>query len=97
VKILAELSSFSALLAFFAVNIALIVLRYRLPDHHRPFRVPLSIGRMPLLPLLAIGSICLLLANFEFGIYLAGGTALMLTMGVFLLRKHLFRGSWATR
>lgn len=97
VKILAELSSFSALLAFFAVNIALIVLRYRLPDHHRPFRVPLRIGRMPLLPLLAIASIGLLLANFEFGIYFAGGIAVAVTIGVFLLRKHWPRWGVAKR
>jgi APA family basic amino acid/polyamine antiporter len=64
----------------------LIVLRYRLPDHHRLFWLPLSIGRMPLLPLLAIGSICLLLANFEFGVYFAGATVFMLTSINFLLR-----------
>jgi APA family basic amino acid/polyamine antiporter len=97
VKILAEFSSFSALLAFFAVNISLIVLRYRLPEHHRPFRLPLSIGRMPLLPLLAIASICLLLANFESDIYVAGAIVLMLTILVSLLRKYRPRRPSAKR
>jgi amino acid transporter len=76
VKILAEMSSFAALLAFFVVNVVLIVLRYRLPNHRRPFRVPLSIGRMPILPVLAIGSILLLLVHFEWQIYLAGAIAI---------------------
>jgi amino acid transporter len=64
-KLLAELSSFSALIAFLAVNLALIILRYRLPAWHRPFTVPLSIGRMPILPVFAVISIGVLLASFE--------------------------------
>ena len=91
VKILAELSSFSALLAFLAVNLAVIVLRYRLPKHRRPFRVPLNIGRMPLLPLAAIGSIILLLVHFDWQIYLAGAAALALTFAAFIMRQWLAR------
>lgn len=91
VKILAELSSFAALLAFLAVNLALIVLRYRLPKHRRPFRVPLNIGRMPLLPLAAIGSIILLLVHFDWQIYLAGAAALALTFAAFIMRQWLAR------
>ena len=88
VKILAELSSFAALLAFLAVNLALIIVRYRLPNLPRPFRVPLTIGRMPLLPLAAITSICLLLVNFDWEIYLAGLGALVLSGLAFLARKR---------
>lgn len=88
VKILAELSSFSALLAFLAINVALIVLRYRLPEHRRPFRVPLSIGRMPLLPLAAIGAILLLLVHFDSRIYLAGAAAIALTVVIFIVRQR---------
>ncbi len=79
VKILAELSSLTALLAFLAVNIALIILRYRLPDHARPFRVPFAVGRMPIIPLVSIASICLLMINFDWEIYLAAGGAILLS------------------
>ena len=88
VKILAELSSFAALLAFLAVNLALIIVRYRLPDLPRPFRVPLTIGRMPLLPLGAIASICLLLINFDCEIYVAGSGALVFSGLAYLTRKR---------
>ena len=88
VKILAELSSFAALLAFLAANLALIIVRYRLPDLPRPFRVPLTIGWMPLLPLAAIASICLLLINFDWEIYVAGFGALVLSGLAFLVRKR---------
>jgi APA family basic amino acid/polyamine antiporter len=80
VKLLAEMSSFAALVAFFAVNLALIALRYRQPHHPRPFRVPGAVGRMPIIPLIAIASIVLLLIHFEWQIYLAGGIALVLSV-----------------
>jgi len=85
-KILAELSSFSALLAFLAVNVALIILRYRMPQHRRPFRVPLNIGRMPFLPIAAIVSIGFLLAYFDWKIYAIGAAAVALLSIVFFLR-----------
>lgn len=77
VRLLAEMSSLSALLAFLAVNVALIALRYRMPDHPRPFRLPLTVGSMPLIPLLAIAGIGLLLVNFETAVYLAGLAAVV--------------------
>jgi amino acid transporter len=93
VKILAEISSFAALLAFLSVNIALIVLRYRMPDHPRPFRVPFAVGRLPILPLAAIVSIIVLLIHFEWAIYVAGLLALALTALAFLARQYLRRGN----
>jgi APA family basic amino acid/polyamine antiporter len=79
VKTLAEASSFSALLAFLVVNTALVILRYREPKHHRPFRVPLSLGNLPVLPLVAIACIIVLLGYFERGIYIAGTVVLFLS------------------
>jgi amino acid transporter len=71
VKILAQLASLTALLAFLAVSLALITPRYRLPDHDRPFRVHLWLG--------AIASICLLMVNFDWEIYLVGGGTILLS------------------
>lgn len=92
VKILAELSSISALLAFLAVNAALIVLRYRMPELPRPFRVPFSVGRMPVLPLAAIASICLLLANFDWNIYATGAAAFIVAAIAFWARQRCRAG-----
>jgi amino acid transporter len=94
VRMLAELSSFAALLAFFAVNIALIVMRYRQPDLPRPFRVPLAIGWMPILPLAAIVSICVLLANFDWRVY-AFGIGFLLLMWLIVLMRGLRRNAGA--
>lgn len=54
VGVVSSMSSFAALLAFAAVNVSLIVLRYREPDLERPFRVPGAIGRFPILPALGV-------------------------------------------
>jgi amino acid transporter len=93
VKILAEISSFAALLAFLSVNIALIVLRYRMPDHPRPFRVPFAVGRLPILPLAAIVSIIVLLIHFDWAIYAAGLLAVALTALAFVARQYMRRGT----
>lgn len=86
---LAGLSSFAAVLAFLAVNVALIGLRYRMPAHPRPFRVPFAIGKLPVPPLLAIGLLCVLLVHFEKEVYLAGAIALVLAIVALGLRRFL--------
>jgi basic amino acid/polyamine antiporter, APA family len=48
VPLVASLSSLASLCAFFAVNTALVVLRLRAPERERPFRVPLSVGNVPI-------------------------------------------------
>lgn len=87
VRILAEMSSFAALVAFLAVNVVLIALRYKHPHVPRPFRVPGAIGRMPVLTLLALVAILVLLMHFDWQIYAAGGVALALTALAFLARQ----------
>ncbi|MGH6770845.1 MAG: APC family permease [Xanthobacteraceae bacterium] len=76
---LAGLSSFAAILAFAAVNVALIVLRYRLPHEHRPFRVPIAVGRLPILPLTALAALGVLMIQFERKIYIAGAMMIAVT------------------
>jgi hypothetical protein len=49
--------------------------------------VPLSVGRLPLLPVAAIASILLLLAFFEWEIYFGGAIGIALTAVAFLLQR----------
>jgi basic amino acid/polyamine antiporter, APA family len=86
-RMLAELSSISALLAFIAVNATLIALRFREPDAARPFRVPGAIGRVPVLPVLAILSILFLLAFFEAEVYWGAALAIAVTSAAYLARR----------
>lgn len=86
VAVVAGLASFAALLAFIAVNLCLIVLRYRQPARKRPFRVPLAIGRFPVLPALGLASAGLLLIQFNLWSYLAGGGAIALALILYGVR-----------
>jgi basic amino acid/polyamine antiporter, APA family len=63
IKPIASLSSLASLAAF-AANVALVVLSVREPDLRRPFRVPLSIGRIPLPPVIGMIAIGGLLLQF---------------------------------
>ena len=56
---------------FVAVNIALIVLRFKEPTQNRPFRVPLSIGKVPVLPILAILVSLTLIIQYDGLVYAA--------------------------
>lgn len=89
-KILAELSSFVALLAFLAVNVTLIALRFKLPELARPFRVPLNLGRLPLIPLLAIVTIIVLLASFDAQVYALGGGIVAAIAIAFVVRRAVW-------
>jgi amino acid transporter len=85
VGILAGLSSFAALLAFLAVNATLIALRLKFPDHPRPFRIPFSIGRWPLLPIVSIALILALIGYFERTVYIGGAIVLLGVLVVFAI------------
>jgi APA family basic amino acid/polyamine antiporter len=56
---LAEMSNIGTLFAFVLVSIGVIALRYKDPDRHRGFRVPLG----PVIPVLSIGFCLLLMAG----------------------------------
>jgi basic amino acid/polyamine antiporter, APA family len=90
IAVVASVSSFVSLVAFISVNIALIVLRYRDPERKRPFRVPLALGRLPVLPALGAASSLLLLTQLE---PLAIGVSVLALGGILglylILRKRL--------
>ena len=76
-KIIHVMSSLGALLVFVAVNIALIVLRFKSPEQERPFKVPLAIGRVPILPILAILISLSLIIQFNWQVYAAFAVAII--------------------
>ncbi len=81
VALMADLGSF---LIFLTVNVTLIVLRYRKPDVERPFRVPLNIGRFPVIP--AMGAVTCLFMAFHFEWYVILATLAMILLGFVTFR-----------
>lgn len=75
VALIADMGSFAI---FLAVNLALIVLRYRKPNLERPFRVPLSIGKFPVLPALGVATSVFMMLHFDLEI-------ILMTVGIVVL------------
>jgi APA family basic amino acid/polyamine antiporter len=84
IAFIANVTNFTLFITFIVINAAVIVLRYRSPDTPRPFRIPVSIGRLPLVPVAGI-IFCIFLLGVQqpsvllLGIVLTGvGIVLML-------------------
>ncbi len=75
VSLLAQVTDLAVYLVFVAVNLAVIVLRYREPEIERPFRTPGRIGRMPVLPVLGVLSVGVMFSGLE-------GDAALVGLGV---------------
>lgn len=87
-EVVASLSSFAALIAFTATNVALIVLRKREPDRERPFRVPGSVRGVPVLPVLgALLSMALVVRLSPHAVGLGVGIVALAVLGRTLLRR----------
>jgi APA family basic amino acid/polyamine antiporter len=82
VGVVAGISSFAALIAFGSVNFALIVLRFRDPELRRPFRVPLSIRGLPLLPTLGLSSAMMLITQVGATSLAAGAASLVILLAL---------------
>ena len=76
IEVVAGLTSFSAFLTFALVNACVIVLRYKKPNVRRGFRVPVNIGRFPLLSFVGFLTCIFMSLSFDLPI---------LVFGVFLL------------
>lgn len=76
--LVAGATNFAVFIGFGAVNVSLIVLRYTHPEVERPFRVPMNIGRFPVLPLVSLGLVVFMMANLDTDALLVG-TGLFVT------------------
>lgn len=89
VEATARVSSLATMAAFLAVNASLIVLRRREPGRERPFRVPLSLGWFPVLPVFGILSAALFLVQFDREVYGVGLLAAAGAAGLYFLARQV--------
>ena len=73
--LIASVTDLAIYLVFIAVNIAVVVLRFRMPAHPRPFRSPVAVGRVPLLPLAGLAAVMVMIPALS-------GQALVLGAGL---------------
>ncbi len=95
VKIVASISSMGVLLVFIGVHAAMITLRFQQPDLERPFRVPFSIGPLPVLPVLGLIMAAALLTRFEPLVYLVGGGAIGFGIATYFIYRRIRAGAFS--
>ena len=72
IETVAMLTDFAIFIVFIAVNAAAIALRYKTPKAKRPFKMPLNIGKFPVLPVLGIIASFAMLLHLDFMILVYG-------------------------
>lgn len=72
IAFVANIANFTLFVTFFVINASMIILRYKEPDVKRPFRVPFTIGRFPLLALLGMLFSVFMLFQLEAKVILVG-------------------------
>ena len=72
IVIVANIVVFAVVVTFAMINLSVILLRYTRPDLERPYRVPVNVGKFPILPLFGLGATIYMGFQFEFEIVLAG-------------------------
>jgi APA family basic amino acid/polyamine antiporter len=87
IAVIASMSSLASLAAFATVNLALVVLRLREPERRRPFRVPVALGRIPVLPVIGTIGIGVLVLQFEPLVYAVAGAVVVAGLGLYAIRR----------
>ncbi|AKB78059.1 Amino acid transporter [Methanosarcina horonobensis HB-1 = JCM 15518] len=86
--VVANIANFMIFLVFFMVNISLIKLRYTDPGRKRPFKIPLSIGSLPLFPSLGALSAVFLLSQISLEVMAYGFFLIAIGLVIVLLRTR---------
>jgi APA family basic amino acid/polyamine antiporter len=77
--LIANVTTTSVFVSFVFVNVSLIVLRYREPKMERPFKIPINIGKFPIIALLGLLTSIVMLAYTNIMILMV--EALLLFLG----------------
>jgi len=72
IVIVANITVFAVIITFGAVNLSVIVLRYTEPDIERKFRIPINIGKFPVLPMVGLGISAYMAIQFQIQVVLVG-------------------------
>lgn len=90
----ANISVFFIAITFAMVNLSVILLRYREPSIERPFKIPINIGRFPLLPLFGVIISAYMMTQFNAYVILIGiGVIVAGALFYVLSKKHMTKTS----
>jgi len=83
--VVASVTNVAIYLVFIAVNIAVIILRFTQPDLDRPFRSPLSIKRVPLMPILGLLAVFLMFPSLPKSSLVLGAVLCLVGIAVYFV------------
>jgi len=84
IVIVANIAVFAIVITFASINLAVIVLRYTEPNVERKFKVPINIGKFPILPL--FGVVISIYMGFQFQIEIIfAGISIIGIGGIFFI------------
>ena len=89
IQVVAGIADFSLFIVYGFVNLSLIILRFKQPHKERKFKVPLNMGKLPLLPLLGLMLTVLLAANLDLLVILLGIIIVFVAIPVYYLLKRI--------
>lgn len=92
IVIVANIAVFAIVITFASVNLAVIVLRYTEPDIERKFKIPINIGKFPILPLFGFGITIYMIMQFEIEVMLIGLSIIGIGAAVYIILKK-FKGN----
>ncbi len=72
IVVVANITVFAVVITFAVINLAVIVLRYTESELERPFKVPINIGKFPILPLFGFATTVYMALQFEIEVMLIG-------------------------
>jgi APA family basic amino acid/polyamine antiporter len=78
IEFVAEVTNFGTFVTFASVNLSTIWLRIRRPNWERPFKIPVSIGKVPLIPLIGLLSSGLMVTQFRLDVIALSALAIIL-------------------
>ena len=89
ISLVAEITDFAVYAIFIVVNGSLIALRYRMPDAPRTFVTPLSVGRLPLLPILGTFAAAAMATQLEWSAWVIGLCAIGTGLAAWAVRSRV--------
>jgi amino acid transporter len=87
--LVASVTDLAVYLVFIAVDGAVIVLRVRLPDHPRPFRVPGAVRGVPVVPVLGLAAVLVMLPALRWEALVLGAGLCLMGLAVYELLKRM--------
>jgi APA family basic amino acid/polyamine antiporter len=72
IALVANITNFTVFVTFITINLAVIWLRYDWPNAQRKFKIPVNIGRFPVLPMFGAFACVFMITTFQIEVILGG-------------------------